>query len=174
MIQSVIVGVDPGYQYTGYGVISYDGERGCCLCQGTLDLRKLNIAMRLRTVFERISMLVDEFKPVALAVEDVFMARNASIAFKLGQVRATAIVAAALADVQVVEYAPRSIKQTITGVGAAEKSQVAYMTSKLLDLQEEPEGDAADALAIALCHAYHADFSDAATRQDTLSRRHAP
>ena len=162
MSNLVIMGLDPGYQYTGYGIINYDGENSQALSYGDWDLRKKTIDLRLRTIFEHVCVLIDKFQPQAMAVEEVFMARNPSIAFKLGHARAAAIVAAATSDTHVVEYATRTVKQTITGVGTANKDQVAYMTRHLLSMSEHASNDATDALAIALCHAHHLECSDGA------------
>lgn len=155
---TVIMGLDPGYRRTGYGVIDYDGERARCLDCGYIDLQNKDLALRLRVIFESVRVLIDKFAPQVFAVEEVFLARNPSIAFKLGHARAAAIVAAAVSDIRVVEYSARTIKLALTGVGAADKAQVAYMVAQLLNMPKPPEGDDTDALAAALCHAHHREI----------------
>lgn len=148
----VIVGIDPGYRSTGYGVISHDGEHSRCLHHGHLTLTHTALHHRLHEIFNCVRKLLREYKPQTLAVEEVFLARNPAIAIKLGHARAAAIVATVDSDVMVAEYATRSIKLALTGVGTADKAQVAYMVRHLLGMDTAPEGDAADALAVALCH----------------------
>lgn len=150
---TLILGIDPGSRITGYGVIRTHGQRqeyitsGCIRTQSTAGL-----AGRLRDIFEGVSEIISEFQPQQLAIEKVFMARSADSALKLGQARGAAIVAAATLGLDVFEYEARKVKQAVVGTGAADKKQVQHMVRLLLKLPAEPQEDAADALAIALCH----------------------
>ena len=111
---------------------------------------------RLQTIFTSVNELIETWSPQQFAIEQVFMGKNAASALKLGQARGVAMVAAALQQLPVAEYAPRAIKMAVTGTGGAEKEQVQHMVQTLLKLPGRPQADAADALAIALCHAFTA------------------
>lgn len=150
----IILGIDPGSRTTGYGIINHLGnkheyvESGCIRTQGD------NLADKLAQIFEGLSHIINNHLPHEVAIEQVFMARNADSAFKLGQARGAAIVAATQHKLPVTEYSARQVKQAIVGRGAAQKTQVQHMVCQLLDLAQKPQEDAADALAIALCHAH--------------------
>lgn len=150
-----ILGIDPGSQITGYGIIDVQGSRSCyhdCGCIRTPSEQPL--ANRLRTIFESIHQIIALYRPDEMAVEQVFMHRNPDSALKLGQARGVAICAGAMASLPVSEYAPRIIKQAVAGSGGAGKEQIQYMVCALLNLSTPPPTDAADALAVALCHAH--------------------
>ncbi|WP_226687662.1 crossover junction endodeoxyribonuclease RuvC [Stutzerimonas stutzeri] len=152
---TLILGIDPGSRVTGYGVVR-DTGRGCeyvasgCIRTGTGELSD-----RLRAVFSGVSEVIRTYGPVTMGIEQVFMARNADSALKLGQARGAAIVAGAEAGLQIAEYTATQVKQAIAGTGGADKQQVQMMVMHLLKLLEKPQIDASDALAIALCHAHH-------------------
>src|SRR6058998_3688330 len=150
-----VLGVDCGTEYTGYGVVELrvDGRLVCCT-HGAVKLSpRDSLANRLSTVFMRLSEIIREHQPNDVAIEDVFYAVNVKSALKLGQVRGVAMLAAASAGLEVAEYSPLSIKSAVVGYGRAEKHQVQHMVRQLLSLEEIPEpADAADALAIAICH----------------------
>ncbi|WP_312954390.1 crossover junction endodeoxyribonuclease RuvC [Pseudomonas songnenensis] len=152
---TLILGIDPGSRITGYGVVR-DTGRGCeyvasgCIRTGTGELPD-----RLRAVFSGVSEVIRAYGPVTMGIEQVFMARNADSALKLGQARGAAIVAGAEAGLQIAEYTATQVKQAIAGTGGADKQQVQMMVMHLLRLLEKPQIDASDALAIALCHAHH-------------------
>lgn len=110
---------------------------------------------RLHIIHRSILELIEEFSPWEFAIEQAFMSKNAQSALKLGQARGVALCAAASADLPIAEYAPRLVKQAIVGTGAATKEQVQHMVTSILQLQKQPPADAADALAIAMCHAHH-------------------
>ena len=154
---NVILGIDPGSRVTGYGVIRQQGARfdyiasGCIRVASTADT---SLAERLKRIFDGVSELITQFQPQQFAIEQVFMARNPDSALKLGQARGAAIVAAASAGLVVSEYAARQVKQAVVGRGGADKAQVQHMVMAVLKLSKKPQADAADALAIALCHAH--------------------
>jgi crossover junction endodeoxyribonuclease RuvC len=150
-----VLGIDCGTECTGYGVVEL-GLDGTLLCV-TYGAIKLSLreamAVRLAAVFGRLGVVIADHQPDNVAIEDVFYAANAKSAIKLGQVRGVAMLAASSAGLKVAEYSPLSIKSAVVGYGRAEKQQVQQMVMRLLNLAEAPEpNDAADALAIAICH----------------------
>lgn len=149
-----ILGIDPGSRITGYGVIDSDGRHNLYVASGVIRAGDGDIGPRLRLIFEGVREIIREFSPQELAIESVFMARNADSALKLGQARGAAICAALDGDLAMSEYSARSVKQAVVGTGAAGKEQVQHMIRILLNLDEAPAADAADALAVALCHAH--------------------
>lgn len=148
-----ILGLDPGSQRTGFGIIDCraDGERH--VVSGCIDVTGQDMVTRLRRIYSAVVALVDEHRPDMMAIERVFVHRNPDSALKLGQARGVALCAAASLGASVHEYAPRAIKMAVTGYGAAGKPQVAQMVRTLLLLESKLAADAADALAVALCHA---------------------
>jgi crossover junction endodeoxyribonuclease RuvC len=150
-----VLGIDCGTEYTGYGLVEQHQERdlGYLAC-GTIKLSpKKPMCERLNQVYETLRSVIAEFHPEMVAIEEVFYAVNAKSALKLGQVRGVAMLAASSCGLPVAEYAPLSIKSAVVGYGRAEKSQVQQMVTELLRLNAPPESpDAADALAIAICH----------------------
>ena len=151
-----VLGIDCGTQYTGYGVVELapDGEL-VYLTSGAIKLSpKDAMPLRLSTIFIRLGDLIREHHPDKVAIEGVFYSVNAKSALKLGEVRGVAMLAASSLGLEVAEYAPLTIKSAVVGYGRAEKEQVQHMVMQLLKLAEAPEpSDAADALAIAVCHA---------------------
>ena len=147
-----ILGIDPGSRITGYGIVDSDGVRSGHVASGCIRLGEASVAERLGAIFAEVQALARRFEPGELAIEQVFVARNAAAALKLGQARGAAICAAVSAGMTVSEYAPRAVKQAVVGTGRAEKPQVQHMVRVLLGLREAPAEDAADALAVALCH----------------------
>ncbi|AEA78806.1 crossover junction endodeoxyribonuclease RuvC [Vibrio cholerae] len=150
---SVILGIDPGSRVTGYGVIRQQGRHLIYLGSGCIRTSDLELPLRLKQIYAGVSEIITQFQPDAFAIEQVFMAKNADSALKLGQARGSAIVAAVNADLPVYEYAARLIKQAVVGTGAADKSQVQHMVQQMLKLPGKPQADAADALGVAICHA---------------------
>lgn len=148
-----ILGIDPGSQVTGFGVIVVEGPAIRYLASGCIRTRGGEMADRLRIIFEGATRLVDQYQPDEISVERVFMHRNADSALKLGQARAAALCGTFLHPAPVHEYAAREVKLAVTGSGAAEKVQVAHMVRKLLAVRGPLAADAADALAVAICHA---------------------
>lgn len=147
-----ILGIDPGSRRTGFGVIDCHGSDSIHCSHGCINAGGASLAERVRVIFEGIRELVNLHRPQEVAVEQVFMSRNAASALKLGQARG-AVLSALPNGLPVFEYAPRAIKLAVVGVGGAEKHQVAHMIRALLRLEGRIAPDAADALAIALCHA---------------------
>jgi len=149
------LGIDCGTEFTGYGIVEHDpnGALKCLNC-GVIKLSsKEPLPMRLAKIFDRLNALIQEYGPDDVAIEDIFYAVNVKSALKLGQVRGVAMLAASSAGLKVAEYAPLSIKSAVVGYGRAEKQQVQQMVTRLLKLRDVPESpDAADALAIAICH----------------------
>jgi crossover junction endodeoxyribonuclease RuvC len=148
-----ILGIDPGSQVTGFGVIVLEGKALRYMASGCIRTRGGEMASRLRIIFEGAAQLVEQYQPDEICVERVFLHRNADSALKLGQARAAALCGTFGRSVPVHEYAAREIKQAITGSGAAEKVQVAHMVRTLLAVRGPLAADAADALAVAICHA---------------------
>jgi crossover junction endodeoxyribonuclease RuvC len=154
-----VLGVDCGTEYTGYGVVELcpDGKLLCLTCGAVKLSPRDPLPARLATIFQRLASLIEEHHPDNVAIEEVFYALNVKSALKLGQVRGVAMLAASAAGLTVSEYAPLSIKSAVVGYGRAEKPQVQHMVMRLLNLAEIPQpADAADALAIAICHLHTA------------------
>lgn len=151
---SLILGIDPGSRKTGFGIINHVGGRNEYVTSGVIRLPDDELPERLRIIFENVTELVLRHCPQEVAVEQVFMARSAGSALKLGQARGAAIVACVAQQMAVSEYSARQIKQSVVGTGAADKEQVQHMVKVLLELPAAPAEDAADALAAALCHAH--------------------
>ncbi|MBE5252803.1 crossover junction endodeoxyribonuclease RuvC [Mixta mediterraneensis] len=151
---AIILGIDPGSRITGYGVIRQTGRQLTYLGSGCIRMNTAELPARLKLIYAGISEIITQFSPDYFAIEQVFMAKNADSALKLGQARGAAIVAAVNHDLPVFEYAARQVKQTVVGLGSAEKSQVQHLVRTLLKLAANPQADAADALAIAITHCH--------------------
>ncbi|MBC8426244.1 crossover junction endodeoxyribonuclease RuvC [bacterium] len=151
----IVIGIDPGSRCTGYGVIERRGNRYRLIDAGAVPTsRQADLPARLRVIHEALTEIIEARSPDAAAIEDVFIARNARSSLILGQARGAAMLAAALKDIPVAEYAPREVKMALTGNGAATKEQIRFMVQRLLGLKTAPVStDASDALGIALCHA---------------------
>ncbi|WP_455233907.1 crossover junction endodeoxyribonuclease RuvC [Thiogranum longum] len=149
-----ILGIDPGSRFTGYGLIDCDRGHARYVASGCLQPGGENLPDKLGSIFRELGDLITRYQPQEFAIENVFMHRNADSALKLGQARGAAICAAVMSELPVAEYAPREIKQSVVGKGAADKRQVQHMVRVLLKLSDIPQSDAADALAVALCHSY--------------------
>jgi crossover junction endodeoxyribonuclease RuvC len=159
-----ILGVDPGSVITGYGLIDQRDRQSYYVTSGCIRVGKKSFAERLSVIFEDLSVLIEKYQPTLLAIEQVFVHKNVASALKLGQARGVAIVAAARQGLPLAEYSPRQIKKAIVGYGAAEKNQVQQMVQMLLGLSGLPQADAADALAVALCHAYQVQWDKESTK----------
>lgn len=147
---TVIIGIDPGSRRTGYGIIKLEGSRHIYLTSGHLNVSAYPVCERLRHIFLGLQQIMSTYRPQEAAIEQVFMHQNPNSALKLGQARGAAIVAL---TVPVAEYSAREVKKSVVGHGAASKEQVQYMVRRLLNVQGDIQADAADALALALCHA---------------------
>lgn len=150
----IILGIDPGSRLTGYGVIRYTSGKYEYISSGCIKTTGDEIAGRLDIIFKGVSELISQYQPKEFAIESVFMAKNPDSALKLGQARGAAIVAATQFGLPVSEYAARQIKQSVVGKGNADKAQVQHMVRHILKLPGTPQADAADALAVALCHGH--------------------
>jgi crossover junction endodeoxyribonuclease RuvC len=152
-----ILGIDPGSETTGYGVIDTDGRKHCLVEYGAIRPRAgIPFAEKLLHIETEIQTLIEKVQPDAVALEEAFYAVNVKTALKLGQVRGVALLVAARAGLPIYEYSPLEVKSATTGYGRAEKHQVQQMVKILLRLPQIPEPhDAADALAIAICHIHH-------------------
>lgn len=146
-----ILGIDPGSRRLGYGIIEVTGPDCRCIVHGRIEVDGLPLALRLSRIHEGVRALVLEHAPEEVAIEKVFVNRNVDSALKLGQARGAAL--SALGEFEVAEYAPRAIKLATVGFGGADKLQVAHMMRTLLKVEGRLTADAADALAVALCHA---------------------
>jgi len=157
-----VFGIDCGTEVTGFGVVDCvetdrESRLNCC-AKGAIRLAKAQaLPLRLEQVFQELSLELERWRPDAVAIEEVFYSVNAKSALKLGQVRGVALLAAARLHIHVAEYAPLQIKSSVVGYGMAKKEQVQFMVARLLSLAELPEpNDAADALALAICHIHTA------------------
>ena len=153
-----IMGIDPGTNYMGYGIIEVDGKQLRSVVMGDIDLHTMSDPYRkLRYIFERVGKLIDDYNPREVALESPFFGTNVQSMLKLGRAQGVAMAAALSRDKEVFEYAPTRIKQAITGSGAASKEQVAAIIKRMLKLEYVPRRlDATDGMAVAMCHYYTA------------------
>ncbi len=149
-----ILGIDPGSRITGYGFIDASGPATRYVASGCIRTEAGDLAQRLKAIFEAMQALVCQYRPGEVAIERVFLHRNADSALKLGQARSAAICATFSGEAALHEYAARAVKQAVVGLGNADKPQVQHMVRALLQLASAPAPDEADALAVALCHAH--------------------
>ncbi|MCC5927851.1 MAG: crossover junction endodeoxyribonuclease RuvC [Cyclobacteriaceae bacterium] len=154
--EKIILGVDPGTQIMGYGVLLVKGNEVTILQFGIIRLSKYaGHELRLKKIFDRIVQIIDEFNPDEMALEAPFYGKNVQSMLKLGRAQGVAMAAALSRDIPITEYMPKKVKQSVTGNGNASKEQVASMMKTLLKFETKPEFlDATDALAVALCHHY--------------------
>ncbi len=149
----IILGIDPGSRITGFGLIDNQQQRIEYVHSGSIRVSGDSLPERLGHIFSEIETVIRQYQPEQMGIENVFVARNADSALKLGQARGAAICAGHRAGLEIAEYAAREIKQAIVGTGAASKEQVQHMVKRLLGLHHELQADEADGLAIAICHA---------------------
>ncbi len=149
-----ILGIDPGSQITGYGIIDIEGNHVTHITHGCIHIDAEELPDKLLIIFERISDVVTQYHPEEMAIERVFMHRNADSALKLGQARGAAITVCATLGLKIFEYTANQVKQATVGKGHAAKEQVQHMVKVLLCLDQKPLQDAADALGVALCHGH--------------------
>jgi len=147
-----ILGIDPGSRLTGYGLVDVHGTKLTYRASGCIRTSGDALPARLGQIYRGVSELIATYHPTEFAIENVFLARNAQSALKLGQARGVAIAAAVAVELPIYEYAARQVKLAVVGTGRANKEQVQHMVQVLLDLSGSPQADAADALAIAVCH----------------------
>ena len=153
----IILGIDPGTVVMGYGLIEVKGNSLSLLAMGSIKLSKYDDqGVRLKQIFERLSGLIEEYMPDEMAIEAPFFGKNVQSMLKLGRAQGVAIAASISKDIPYMEYAPRRIKQSITGKGSAAKEQVAAMLKSILSLREIPtDMDASDGVAAAVCHHFN-------------------
>ena len=157
---SLVLGIDPGSRVTGYGLVDARGKKPVYVASGCIKLKDASMPERMVVVHQSLNQIIEQYRPDTVAIERVFVGKSAGSALKLGHARGVAMLAAALAGLSVSEYAPRTIKQAVAGSGAADKLQVQDMIMRLLGLNAAPAEDAADALAVALCHVYSARLNN--------------
>ena len=151
-----ILGIDPGLRRTGWGLIESDGNRLIYVACGSVETREADdLGARLVVLHDGLSRVIAEFAPAEAAVEATFVNANATATLKLGQARGIAMLVPAKAGLAVAEYAPNVVKKTVVGAGHGEKAQIRMMVGVLLPRAHPQSEDAADALAIAICHAHH-------------------
>ncbi len=148
----IILGIDPGSRVTGFGLVNIDGRHCEYVASGCIRIKAELLADRLLEIYQGVTEVIATYHPNQGAIEQIFMHTNPGSALKLGQARGVAIVAMANGHLSVGEYSARQVKQSVVGYGAADKSQVQHMVKTLLKLPKVPQADAADALAIAMCH----------------------
>ncbi len=152
----LIIGIDPGYAILGYGVISYEGNKFDVIEYGTVTTSSnMELPDRLKKIYNELYDLFEKYKPNAVAIEELFFNKNVTTALMVAHARGVAVVTAAKAGIEIFEYTPLQVKQGVVGYGRAEKKQVQLMVKTILNLKEIPRpDDAADALAVGICHAH--------------------
>ena len=157
-----VLGIDPGSETLGWGVVDGVGSRYALVGFGVVKSdRRQQFSKRLLNIYDAVADIIVEHSPDVLSVEDTFYAVNAQVALKLGQVRGMMLLLAEQRGIEIAEYAPRLVKQTVVGYGNAEKQQVQEMVKILLSMKTVPTPhDAADALALAICHFHHAGVQE--------------
>jgi len=153
-----ILGIDPGSRITGFGIVDVHNNRSVCIAHGCIKVQQPTLAERLGQIHLDLIAIIEQHAPQEMAIESVFVHRNVDSALKLGQARGVAIAAVALQTIAVHEYSPAEIKKSVVGRGNAVKSQVQHMVKAILSLDKSPQADAADALAVALCHGHSRDL----------------
>ncbi len=152
---SIILGIDPGSRITGFGIVRVESSKKVYVNSGCIRLGAGSVAQRLYKISQELQSIVQHYQPIVVAVEQIFFHRNPTAALTLGQARGAAILGATGGVIPLAEYSARQVKQSVVGYGAASKQQVQQMVRVLLSLDDTPASDAADALAIALCHAQY-------------------
>lgn len=150
----LILGIDPGSRITGYGLVQRDGNQMIYQVSGCIRVQAEALPQKLAQIYASLAELIARYQPDEVAIEKVFMAKNADSALKLGQARGTAVVCVANHGLDLHEYSAKEVKLAVTGTGGADKVQVQHMVKTLLKLSATPQVDASDALAIALCHGW--------------------
>ena len=149
-----VLGIDPGSVKTGFGIIESNGQQSRYVHSGYLKLPTDSLANKLGQIFSQLSHIITEYQPEHMAIEQVFLSKNASSALKLGHARGAAMTAGVNANLEIFEYSAKAVKQSTVGYGAASKEQIQHMILRLLNTRKVLQEDEADALAVALCHAH--------------------
>lgn len=159
--ERIILGIDPGTVVLGYGIVKEVGNKMTLVTLGVVKMGHLDDhGLKLQRIFKKVSALIEEYKPDCVALEAPFYGKNIQVMLKLGRAQGVAMAAALNYDIPIFEYAPRKIKQSVTGSGNASKEQVAAMLQNLLGFKETPEFlDATDGLAVAVCHSFQKSSS---------------
>jgi crossover junction endodeoxyribonuclease RuvC len=167
---TIILGIDPGSLITGYGIIQALPQGNRYVASGCIKTSKDHPGQHLQQIFTGLSEIIATYQPTEVGIEQIFMHRNPGSAIKLGEARGVAIVAAAVHYLPIAEYSARQIKQSVVGYGAANKEQVQQMVKYLLQLKGVPQADAADALAVALCHGHSRTLCQKITPRKRIKR----
>jgi crossover junction endodeoxyribonuclease RuvC len=151
-----ILGIDPGLRFTGWGIVESDGNRLRHIADGVISTADIaDVPLRLKALDDELAELLESFKPAEAAVEETYVNRNATATLKLGYARGVCLLAPARRQIPVFEYGAKTVKLSVVGTGNADKSQVGMMVRRLLPGAVQKRADAADALAVAICHAHH-------------------
>lgn len=152
----IIMGIDPGFAISGYGIVKYEGNKFSVLAYGAVTTKpSMDFSQRLLKLDKELGKLIEEYEPVSIAVEELFFNKNVKTAISAAHGRGVVLLAAAKSGSQVFEYTPLQVKQAVVGYGRASKAQIQQMVKVLLNLGETPKpDDVADALAVAICHAH--------------------
>lgn len=171
--EKIIMGVDPGTQVMGYGVISVKGQEIGLLQYGVIKLGKYSThELKLKKIFERIVQLIEEYMPDEMAIEDLFYGKNPQSMLKLGRAQGVTMAAALSHNIPIIEYSPKKVKQSVTGNGNASKEQVAFILEKILNQKLNQEFmDATDGIAIAVCHHFHANSPTAVISRGAKAKK---
>jgi crossover junction endodeoxyribonuclease RuvC len=153
-LKMIIMGIDPGFAITGYGIVKYEGNRFASIDYGAVTTdSSMELPKRMLLLYNGLTDIIKEFRPEAIAIEELFFNKNTKTALNVGHGRGVAVLAAAQSGIDVFEYTPLQVKQAVVGYGRAEKAQVQQMIKVILNLSEIPKpDDVADALAVAVCH----------------------
>lgn len=162
-----ILGIDPGSLKTGYGIIESDGQRSRYIFSGHIKLTQKELPDKLGQIFADLGEIIAQYQPQHMAVEQVFLAKNAASALKLGHARGAAITVGVHAGLQLFEYSAKAVKQSTVGYGSASKQQIQHMVLRLLNIKRVLQEDEADGLAVALCHAHTGLSSNLLTAKST-------
>ncbi|ABF14240.1 crossover junction endodeoxyribonuclease RuvC [Candidatus Palibaumannia cicadellinicola] len=168
---TIVLGIDPGSRITGYGVICKQGKILSYLASGCIRTKTNDFPNRLKRIYIDVNQVITQFKPLVFAIEQLFIAKNMNSALKLSQARSVAIVVAMNNNIPVFEYAARQVKKTLVGIGSADKHQVKHMVRTILNLSNNPQTDAADALAIAITHCYISENTNRISSKNLILAR---
>ena len=152
----VILGIDPGFAITGYGVLRYEGNKFKIIDYGAITSpSKMEFSSRLKKIHDELNIIIDKYKPDAMSIEELFFNKNIKTALNVAHGRGVALLSAACSNIQIFEYTPLQVKQAVTGYGRADKSQMEQMVKAILNLESIPKpDDVSDALAVAICHGH--------------------
>ncbi len=158
----IILGIDPGYGITGYGIIDYTGNHFKLITSGSIETKKgVPFPKRIQKIYDDMMTLIEEYKPDAVSVEELFFNKNITTGIQVAHGRGAVVIAASKTDTPIYEYTPLQIKQAVTGYGRADKKQVQTMVKAILNINSIPKlDDTTDAIAVAICHAHSSKFAE--------------